>query len=91
MHSCNCEDIGNNYSEFRVDPQDIEKKLFVEQMKILSPQFKEKKLFTREEFRKKFKIPAAYFIKRNFQAKTLDDFDVGFCDEPRDVSLYYHI
>ena len=38
---------------------------------------------TREQYRDRVEVPARYYLERGFSEEVLNDYDVGYCDNPR--------
>jgi hypothetical protein len=63
-----------------VDKAESEKRKFAQ---VFTPVYRNGHTnFTRSYIRQKLKIPAQYYIDRGYLPQTLDNYDVGLCDDP---------
>lgn len=78
MKFIKCKDL----SEINIDDDYEEKRLTQRLTNIYNPPNEPEQVLniSREQIRKALKIPAPYFINRNYDSNILDKYDVGYCD-----------
>lgn len=62
------------------DPGEVKRDFYTE---FLTKKKKESVLISRQVVRSRLKIPDWYYLDRKFSPEILDEFDVGFCDNPK--------
>lgn len=69
--------------DIKISRKEVEKKTFSSIVHYIAPtSAPTEKGVSRQSVRAYLKIPAAYYLNRNYSAEILDKYDVGLCDNP---------
>jgi hypothetical protein len=77
--------LNEDYQSIEIDFVALEKTRFNNNISLLNRQLQKGNGKTRANIRTEINIPAEYFIKRGYNKDILDKYDVGLCDDPRDL------
>ena len=75
--------IGKDFDSLKAEDVNLEKLKFGSLVNGLNTESPKKGTITREAYRSKVQIPAEYYVSRGFSKEILDEYDVGFCSNPR--------
>ena len=73
---------GNNFNSLKADSANLEKMKFGGMVNAINSIDSKPTGVTRDFYRSKINIPAEYYLERGFSSEVLDEFDVGYCDNP---------
>lgn len=74
--------VGKDFDSLKSEDINLEKLKFGSLVNGLNTESPKKGTITREVYRNKVQVPAEYYVERGFSREVLDEYDVGFCDNP---------
>jgi 5S rRNA maturation endonuclease (ribonuclease M5) len=75
--------LNKDLNSLESETKNIEKMKFGSMVNSLHSDDAKKGLITRKEYRNRVVVPAPYYIDRGFSKEVLDEYDVGYCDNPK--------
>jgi len=75
--------LNQEFNSLKAETVSIEKMKFGSLVNTLSQKEARGLGITQEEYRKKIEVPAQYYLKRGFSKEVLEEYDVGYCNNPR--------
>ena len=74
--------LKQDLSKFESSSKSVEKMKFGAMVNAISSDAPKKSGITRELYRSRVQVPCDYYVKRGFSAQILDEYDVGYCNNP---------
>jgi len=75
--------LKQDFNSLKSETVNIEKMKFGSLVNSLSTKEARGLGITQEQYREKLEVPAKYYVDRGFDKKILEEYDVGYCDNPR--------
>tara|TARA_R110000850_G_scaffold274713_3_gene412633 strand:- start:604 stop:1788 length:1185 start_codon:yes stop_codon:yes gene_type:complete len=75
--------LKQDFNSLKSETVNIEKMKFGSLVNSLSTKKARGLGITQEQYRNKLEVPAKYYVDRGFDKEVLEEYDVGYCDNPR--------